>query len=387
MGQVTNNWSLFGLDLTRASKWLALGLGQLLYDRDAWLLRQFDPPVTLFSEGTESLYQADRLCEETASGRSESADSLSDNGRHCAVALPQDAVLLKTLHLPAASEEDLESAMALEIDLSSPFSGQDTRAAWRVLSRSASVIEVVLAITAQAAIDQTLDAIELPSERGVSDAPEVWALTDNGIPISFAGFGGQARRASYHGKLKRLAGLWGAVWIALMLALVVMAFATSLRADRLDAVFQQVRTEASEAAQHRQELELGRTRLSAIQAAIVERPNYQYWLNHIAASAPDTVYFDRLNFDGSSVVVSGYSNNASVYLRMLTEEPGYTDVAALSAFARDRNNGLERFSIQWRVTEPPEPVSEEPSAVSREPSAVAEEPLAMVTEQSVEVAP
>ena len=43
---------------------------------------------------------------------------------------------------------------------------------------------------------------------------------------------------------------------------------------------------------------------------------------------------------------------------MLTEEPGYTDVAALSAFARDRNNGLERFSIQWRVTEPPKPAEE-----------------------------
>ena len=38
---------------------------------------------------------------------------------------------------------------------------------------------------------------------------------------------------------------------------------------------------------------------------------------------------------------------------MLTEQVGYTDVAALSAFARDRSNGLERFSIQWRVTEPP----------------------------------
>ena len=355
--QVTNNWSLFGLDLTRSSKWLALGLGQLLYDRDAWLLRQFDPPVTLFSEGTESLYQADRLCEETASGRSESADSLSDNGRHCAVALPQDAVLLKTLHLPAASEEDLESAMALEIDLSSPFSSQDTRAAWRVLSRSASVIEVVLAITAQAAIDQTLDAIELSSERGVSDAPEVWALTDNGIPISFAGFGGQTRRKAYHRKLARLAGLCAAVWMFVMVGLMAIAFATSLRSDRLDATFQQVRVEAAEAAQRRQELELGRTRLGAIQEAIVERPNYQYWLNHIAASAPDTVYFDRLNFDGSEVVVSGYSNNASVYLRMLTEQVGYTDVVALSAFARDRNNGLERFSIQWSVTQPPMPES------------------------------
>ena len=380
MGQTTNNWSLFGLDLTRAGKWLSLGLGQLLYDRDAWLLRRFDPPVTLFSEGAESVYQADRLCEDAASALSKRGDDRQDSERHCAVALPQDAVLLKTLQLPAASEEDLESAMALEIDLSSPFSDQETRAAWRVLSRSESVIEVVLAITAQGAIDQTLDAIELSSEQSVAEPPEVWALTENGVPISFAGFGGQTRRAAYHGKLKQLVGLWSGVWIVFMVALSVIAFATSLRADRLDEEFQQVRVEASDAAQHRQELELGRTRLGAIQDAIVERPNYQYWLNHIAASAPDTVYFDKLNFDGSSVVVSGYSNNASVYLRMLTEEPGYTDVAALSAFARDRNNGLERFSIQWRVTEPPTPVAEEPSAA-------AEEPLAGVTIQSAGVAP
>ncbi|MDB2644860.1 hypothetical protein N9Y37_10440 [Luminiphilus sp.] len=368
MGQVTNNWSLFGLDLTRASKWLSLGFRQLLYDRDAWLLQRFDPPVTLFSEGAASLYQADRLCEEIVGGSSGRTDALSDVGRHRAVALPQDSVLLKTLPLPTASEEDLEAAMALEVDLSSPFSDQDTRSAWRVLSRSESVLEVALAITAQAVIDQTLEAYELASDNGLGDLPEVWALTENGIPISFTGFGGQTRRAAYHGKLTQLVSLWGAVWTALMAGLMVIALATSLRADRLDAMFQQVRIEASEAAQHRQELELGRIRLGAIQTAIIERPNYQYWLNHIAASAPDTVYFDRLSFDGSAVVVNGYSNNASIYLRMLTEESGYTDVLALSAFARDRSNGLERFSIQWRVTEPPKLLAEEPLA------AVAERP-------------
>ena len=349
MGQVANNWSLFGLDLTRASRWFALGLGQLLYDRDAWLLRRFDPPVRLFSAGIESLYQADQLCEDTAYS--------ADGAPYFAVALPQDAVLLKTLQLPAASEEDLDAAMALEIDLSSPFSEQDTRAAWRVLSRGESIMEVVLAITAQSAIDETLQTTEVPSENGGAEAPEVWALSDSGIPISFAGFGGQMRRRAYHLKLTRLAGLWAAVWMFVMVGLMAIAFATSLRADRLDATFQQVRVEAADAANRRQELELGRTRLSTIQEAIVERPNYQYWLTHIAASAPDTVYFDRLNFDGSEVVVSGYSNNASVYLRMLTEQVGYTDVAALSAFARDRSNGLERFSIQWRVTEPPMPES------------------------------
>ena len=373
MWQVANNWSLFGLDLTRAGKWLALGLGQLLYDRDAWLLRRFDPPVRLLSEGTESLYQADRLREH--------AEDRPDSAMYSAVLLPQEAVLLKKLQLPVASEEDLDTAMALEVDLSSPFSDQDTHAAWRVLSRSESMMEVALAITAQAAIDEALNAAEAAYDNDVGEAPEVWALSEYGIPIHFAGFGGQARRASYHSALKRLAGLWGAVWIALMVGLMVMASATSLRADRLEGAFQQVRVDAAQAAENRQELELGRTRLGVIEDAIVDRPNYQYWLNHIAASAPDTVYFDRLNFDGSTVVVSGYSNNASVYLRMLTEEPGYIDVTALSAFARDRNNGLERFSIQWRVTEPPKPVAEEPLA------AVAEEPLALVLEKSAGVAP
>ena len=367
MGQVTNNWSLFGLDLTRAGKWLSLGFGQLLYDRDAWLLRRFDPPVTLFSDGTESQYQADRPCEEPAGGGSKRSDYHLDVGLCRAVALPQDAVLLKTLQLPAASEEDLDAAMTLEIDLSSPFSDQDTRAAWRVLSRSESVLEVALAITAQAAIDETLEATQFPTDNGVAEAPEVWALTDDGTPVSFMGFGGQTRRAAYHGKLTRLAGMWAAIWLSSMVGLTVIAFATSLRANRLDNTFQQVRVDAAEAASSRQELELGRTRLDIIQKAIVERPNYQYWLNHIAASAPDTVYFDRLNFNGSEVVVSGYSNNASVYLRLLTEEPGYTDVAALSAFARDRNNGLERFSIQWRVTDPPKSVPEVPLAVAVEP--------------------
>ena len=359
MGQSTNNWSLFGLDLRRAGKWLTLGLAQLLYDRDAWLLRRFDSPVRLFSGETESLYQADRVCHDSACNL--------ESAPHWAVALSQEAVLLKTLHLPVASEEDLDAAMALEIDLSSPFSDQDTRAAWRVLSRGESMMEVVLAITALSVINATLADSKPVYDNDVGAAPEVWALTDNGTPIQFAGFGGQGRRANYHAKLKRLAGLWCAVWIAFMVGLVVIASATALRADRLDMTFQEVRVDAAEAAKQRQALELGRTRLGVVQDAIVERPNYQYWLNHIAASAPDTVYFDRLNFDGSTVVVNGYSNNASVYLRMLTEEPGYTDVAALSAFARDRNNGLERFSIQWRVTEPPEPLATEPAVSLKEP--------------------
>ena len=345
MANVDNKWSLFGLDLTRSGKWLALGVHQLMFDRDAWLLQRLDPSIRV-SHGDEALvYRADAPLEDVV--------ATEEQTPFRAVALSADAVLLKTLHLPALTEEDLEDAMPLEVGLSSPFADADTRAAWRVVGRHENMIEVALAITSQAAIDDVLADHRTNSDAGAS-LPEVWAFDHRGIPISFSGYGGE-RRSAYLRRLIHASGLIAAVWVSFMVAITLLAGATAIRADRLDATFQQVRSDAAAAASQRESLQLGRTRLSVIESAISERPNYQYWLNHIAASAPDTVYLDRLNFDGKEVTVNGYSNNASVYLRMLTEEPGYTDVTALSAFARDRNNGLERFSIQWRVTKPPKP--------------------------------
>ena len=347
MANVDNKWSLFGLDLTRSGKWLALGVHQLMFDRDAWLLQRFDPSIRVALDGEALVYRADAPVGESVIAEDEQTP-------FTAVALAADAVLLKTLHLPASAEEDLDDAMPLEVGLSSPFADADTRAAWRVVGRHENVIEVALAITSQAAIDDLLAAHRASSDAG---APllEVWAFDHRGTPIPFAGYGGGERRSAYLRRLLHASAQIAAVWVSFMVAITLLAGATAFRADRLDATFQQVRIDAAAAATQREALQLGRTRLLAIESALTERPNYQYWLNHIAASAPDTVYLDRLNFDGKEVTVSGYSNNASVYLRMLTEEPGYTDVTALSAFARDRNNGLERFSIQWRLTAPPEP--------------------------------
>ena len=51
MADVDNKWSLFGLDLTRSGKWFALGVHQLLFDRDAWLLQRFDPSIRVTHAG------------------------------------------------------------------------------------------------------------------------------------------------------------------------------------------------------------------------------------------------------------------------------------------------------------------------------------------------
>ena len=126
MADVDNNWSLFGLDLTRSGKWLALGVHQLLFDRDAWLLQRFEPSIRVSHGGEAHLYRADAPSDE------EAEVAAAEQTPFSAVALSADAVLLKTLHLPASTEEDLDEAMPLEVGLSSPFPDADTRAAWRV---------------------------------------------------------------------------------------------------------------------------------------------------------------------------------------------------------------------------------------------------------------
>ena len=348
MPQAVNNWSLFGLDLSRSGKWLALGLRQLLYDRDAWLLKRFDPVVQVTQEGSARRYQADRALQ----GDRENMATPGAEAIFSAVALPSDTVLFKTLSFPPSAEEDLETAMSLEVGLSSPFAEAETRAAWRVTDRRDGVIIVTLAITAQSEIDAAVLAADSEGSLDSANPPEVWVFSDTGVPISFDGFGGRARRRAYQRAIAQSAMMLGVGWLSVMLALSLLAGATAWRAESLDVALQQVRRDAAQAAAQRERLAEGRARLGVIEAAVSARPNYQYWLNHIAASAPDTVYLDKLNFDGKQVTVSGYSSNAAVYLRLLTEQPEYTDVTALSAFSRDRNNGLERFSIQWQVTEP-----------------------------------
>ena len=59
MAKVGNKWSLFGLDLTRWGKWLALGFHQLMYDHGAWLLQRFDPSIRVTRGGEALWYRAD----------------------------------------------------------------------------------------------------------------------------------------------------------------------------------------------------------------------------------------------------------------------------------------------------------------------------------------
>ena len=130
MANVGNKWSLFGLDLTRSGKWLALGFHQLMYDHGAWLLQRFDPSIRVTRGGEALWYRADAPLGEGIAADEQTPFS--------AVALSADAVLLKTLHLPASAEEDLSDAMLLEVGLSSPFRipTRERHGEWSVVTKT-----------------------------------------------------------------------------------------------------------------------------------------------------------------------------------------------------------------------------------------------------------
>ena len=210
---------------------VALGFHQLMYDQGAWLLQRFDPSIRVTRGGEALWYRADAPLGEGL---------LPTNRPFSAVALSADAVLLKTLHLPASAEEDLDDAMLLEVGLSSPFPDTDTRAAWRVVGRHENVIEVALAITSQAAIDDLLAEPRDSLDAG-APIPEVWAFDHQRHTHFLCRLWRQratvclpaAASSCVEPGCRCVGVLCGGDHVA--------GRRTALRADRLDATFQQVR--------------------------------------------------------------------------------------------------------------------------------------------------
>ena len=52
-----------------------------------------------------------------------------------------------------------------------------------------------------------------------------------------------------------------------------------------------------------------------------------------------------LTLQGDSLSVTGFGDDASVFMQTLSRQPWLREVSAPSAFQRDRRSGKERFSI------------------------------------------
>jgi len=338
-GESTSQWSLFGLDLERYFRSIALGVHQLFWGSESGLQKLFLPQSRLFGE-TQSLdmQDAENFCLSIDS--SANLDSTS-------VLLPDSVVLTKRIELPVIAEPDLESLVRLEAELNSPFPVEDTRCGYRILVRDELQLTLILAIASRNAIESHLDAMRA-EVRFDSGRTEVWA-SHEGRLVQFGGFGEAHRKGEYLSKVSRSAIKGGLLLLAMAVIVWWPAGALSIKEQQLQELLAETEMRAGTATAARNTLIDMEDRLTAASAFYADRLLYDRWLDHVAALTPDSAYFTSMSFDKDRLMISGQAVNAAELQTTLANAEILSEVNAPSAFTRDRRTGKERFTLNMQL--------------------------------------
>jgi general secretion pathway protein L len=164
------------------------------------------------------------------------------------------------------------------------------------------------------------------------------------------GFAESRRDLAYREQLLKVLSWGAAALMFLFLVVLIPAVASSMRADKLQDLFVAAQGEVAQELQLREELTEVNALLEALNAELTSRPDYRRVLNLLASTTSDSTYLNLLALQGDSLSVTGFGDDASVFMQTLSGQPWLREVSAPSAFQRDPRSGKERFSIDAVIT-------------------------------------
>ena len=343
MNDKSNQWVLFGVDLSQSLNFLKLALRQLLYDRSS--LSAALQPLLWVRAGERWVGWS--AVGPTRSIEHEHLASLSAANDFFAAVVPDESVLFKQLQLPASIEPYLADTVALEVSVSSPFADEDVIHGYEIVNRDSATIEVLVALSSKQAAEQTLADWHAKNTAVATTIPGVCAIEADYPPVEFLSYIDSRRESAY---LKKIADRLARVAAGIAFVFFVIglpALSSQYRAERLAEELESLRRESVDVNAAIDGLHMQRDRLARILQSYSLRPDHARWLGDIADKTPDGTYLQLLSVEDAKLEITGYSDNAASYLTLLTEQAAYSNVQAQSAFVRDQRTGLERFTIDW----------------------------------------
>lgn len=261
-----------------------------------------------------------------------------------AVALPEALLLRRELALPHLAPRQRRAALELQARTLSPFAPDDLVWSFTELdgaARPVSRAELVLA--SRRAIEKHVAHV-LPS---ASAMPEVWVRTGRDAARAFVlpGFG-EARRQRAQRRAAWLCALLAALVCALALALALTP-TLQLRLRALDAVAAWTRLveQARPVVAEREALLATEGQIQALRQIMGERANPLDALQALTQLLPDDTVLQRLQLDGSHILLSGQTSDTAALVHKLSSQPGFKDVRAPTAATRT-GAGKEVFQIE-----------------------------------------
>lgn len=341
----SQRWNLFGLDLDSWTRSWRAGWRELFWGAASGIKRLLEAPVKLrqAQEPDPGFFVAEeRLAEAPSQPVAESA--------YVAWLLPAEKVLLRDFAVPDSLEADLEDAVMLEAQSSSPFVLDDTCYGWSLRQRAQGKLHITLAVTAYSEVMAYLHGQGVVPGTAAG-LPEVWCMADNDQPIVLRGFGEHKRATNYRRRLVLLAALLASLTFLAMAVISLPGLVRSMQAENMEYHLGEAEADAAQAMEMRAQLLAGNERGRAIQALVDEQFDAHSLLERLSVQTPDSVYIEELVIEGRQVRVRGWAVNATQYLQMLTEDPLYAEVSAPGGIRRHGRTNLEQFTVELRLAD------------------------------------
>lgn len=328
---------LFGFDLSHPLALMRLGLQQLLWGREAGLRDNFAPQMIFLP--LESI-------------RSESVElmpalEVQGEERYLAAVMPQADTLDFVMTVPRAVEPYLENVILAEIFAKSPFGAENTSWGFSVTQRGESDLCVTVALAAkQVAQDAFAEISELISS-DVSGV-ELWVSVGE-HHIQLRDFQSDAHRTEYLNTLMFTGAKLAAAALGVLLLLSAPAMWISQTDVQLESLLAEARTRSAAAVDSRDRLIAMNEKKARAMEYFDQYVDYRPWLHRLAELTPDSIYLNRLAFDGRSLTISGMALNAAEFQGKLVNTGLFSELSAPSAFVRDERVGRERFTLLMNV--------------------------------------
>jgi len=332
MFESSQNWELFGYDMRNLGRHFMAAWRDLLWSYDSPVRSRLDEAVLLRNGGAETIYHAGQ-------------PTRSQEARCSAVELPEALALSKTLRLPIAVESDLESVLALEVSANSPFNADDTAFGWRVHNRTEEHLEVILVI-----ISRSSAMTYIGQEYGSHDASaqEAW-VSVGGEMVVLQGFGEETRDRYYRKRLIKVgAMLFAAAIMVLVLGATAAAF-KRLELERLQDLSEATQREAASASRMRISVSAGNELIAAVEQIATTYPSAHRELARLTELLGDDAYRERFTVNGREIDLRGRAANAAAVMKLLVQQPGYSEVIAASPIRKLPGTSVEQFHLKITI--------------------------------------
>ena len=336
---------LFGLDASRLrAQWRAAGA--LLFELP--LLRALAPSalVRCVSEGGGSTFW--RVRHDVAKPAGNIA---ADERATPVLLLSPTTVLERTISLPQLAPADLEHAVQLEVQASTPFTPEHTVYGFLPDAPAADGQgqRVHLALTSRQQCSSALKRAALGAEAEVWLAP-VAGTQPPWRPLVFRGWGEGARQRTVRGTQWRMLALLAlAALLAAALLVTPTAFA---RLKALQALRTQEDLQRNAAPQMEAREALGRDAqaLQSVATVAGERVRLAPVLDMLTEVLPDGAWLNSLNVTGRQFRIMGMADDAAALVQRLNAQPGVQEARLASPATRSSADKKERFVIEFHAS-------------------------------------